>query len=330
MENPLKQIVADYPLHVDLELASICNLRCPMCYTISDDFKSKVKIGLMDVSLFKRLVDECVDGGVFSIRVSFRGESFVHDHVIECIRYAKEKGIKEVSSLTNGARLDEAIFKQLMDAGMDWLTISIDGVGEVYEEIRRPIKFDDMVNKLTAFHRMKKEAGSVKPVVKVQSIYPAIEKNPQEFYDIFAPITDMVSTNPLINYVGVDSMRNLPKIPNFVCSQVYQRLVIGSDGLAMMCTNDRKCDNILGDMNERTIKDVWHGPELTSIRNAHLSHCGVDNIEACAKCYLPIQTYPETMEVDGRTLTFDKYVDGFDTVSDLPTPARWKRKNLSV
>ena len=41
-ELPQKQIVRNYPLLVDLELASICNLKCPMCYTLSDEFKKAV------------------------------------------------------------------------------------------------------------------------------------------------------------------------------------------------------------------------------------------------------------------------------------------------
>ena len=31
---PKFNIVSEYPLLVDLELSSICNLKCPMCYTI--------------------------------------------------------------------------------------------------------------------------------------------------------------------------------------------------------------------------------------------------------------------------------------------------------
>ena len=41
-ELPKKLKVRDYPLLVDLELASICNLKCPMCYTISKEFKQSI------------------------------------------------------------------------------------------------------------------------------------------------------------------------------------------------------------------------------------------------------------------------------------------------
>ena len=58
------QYVSDYPLHVDIELSSLCNLQCPMCYTITPEFKKKVNTKLMDYSLFTKLVDECATGRV--------------------------------------------------------------------------------------------------------------------------------------------------------------------------------------------------------------------------------------------------------------------------
>lgn len=323
-----QQKIADYPLHVDLELASICNLRCPMCYTISDEFKKKVNAKIMDFDLFTRLIDECVEGGVYSIRLSFRGEAFLHPQVVECARYAKERGIKEVSSLTNGLRLDEAMFKEMMDAGIDWLTFSIDGTHETYENIRRPSKFDDMVAKLTAFQKIKDDAGSVKPVIKVQSILPAIEGDPEAFYNIFAPISDMVSSNPLIDFH--QDTRDLPKIPDFSCPQIYQRLVIGADGLCMMCSNDETGDFIVGDANTQTIHEIWHGPKMTQVRDWHAAHQGCEKLGPCAQCYLPLETYDDDVMVGARSVVAEKYVDGETSVTNLNTPDRWKRKDLSV
>ena len=31
--------LSDFPSHVDIEISSACNLRCPMCYTITDELK---------------------------------------------------------------------------------------------------------------------------------------------------------------------------------------------------------------------------------------------------------------------------------------------------
>ncbi|MCG5238923.1 radical SAM/SPASM domain-containing protein [Azospirillum doebereinerae] len=327
-EFPRTRHLADYPLHVDLELASLCNLRCPMCYTITADFRRRVNAKLMDYDLFTRLVDECAAGGVYSIRLSLRGEAFLHPRIVDCIRYAKSKGIKEVSTLTNGGRLDEAMFTEIMEAGLDWLTVSIDGIGKVYDEIRRPLKFDRMVEKLGNFKRIKEEAGQVKPVVKVQTVLPAIEADPQAYYDIFAPIVDLVSANPLIGYT--DDTSNLPRVPDFSCPQVYQRLVVGADGRYMMCSNDERQEVDIGDANVQTIHEVWHGPEMTRIRELHATHRACGKLVPCAQCYLPLQTYDDAVQVGGRSVVAPKYVDGKTRVSDLDTPERWKRPAITI
>jgi radical SAM protein with 4Fe4S-binding SPASM domain len=327
-EYPRKQFVSDYPLHVDIELASICNLNCPMCYTITPEFKQKVHVRLMDFDLFKKLVDECSAGGVYSIRLSLRGESFLHKRIIECVSYAKQKGIKEVSTLTNGLKLDEQMFKEIMDAGMDWITISFDGLGETYEQIRRPAQYDRAVEKIRNYQQIKKESGRVKPLIKVQSILPAIEKAPQAFYDVFAPITDMVSANPLIDFM--QNTAQLPKIPNFTCPQIFQRLTIGADGLCMMCANDETNEHVVGDVNKQTIHEIWHGPEMARVREIHSQHKGCELIGPCKHCYLPLETYDAKVELGTRYVVAEKYVSGTQKVSDLNTPEKFKRSEMDV
>lgn len=323
-----QQYVSDYPLHVDIELASVCNLQCPMCYTITPEFKKDVNTKLMDYELFTKVVDECAAGGVYSIRLSFRGESFLHKRILDCVKYAKQKGIKEVSTLTNGLRLDEEMFEQLMEAGLDWVTISFDGLGETYEQIRRPAKYERAVEKIANYAKIKEKAGRVKPVVKVQTVLPAIEKDPKAFYDVFGPITDMVSSNPLIDFH--QDVSKLPKIDKFVCPQIYQRLVIGADGLCMMCMNDTTTTIVIGDANTESLHSIWHGEKMTSIREIHAKHQGCEKLNPCKQCALPLDTYNEEIDVGGRTVVAEKYKQGVQKVFELHTPEKFKRKDLKV
>lgn len=322
------QFVSDYPLHVDIELASLCNLQCPMCYTITPEFKAKVNAKLMDYNLFTKLVDECAAGNVYSIRLSFRGESFMHDRILDCVKYAKKKGIKEVSTLTNGLRLDEQMFTEMMEAGIDWITISFDGLSETYEQIRRPAKYERAVEKIANYAQIKREAGRVKPVIKIQSILPAIEKEPQAFYDVFSPISDMVSANPLIDFL--QSKKDMPKIKNFSCPQVYQRLVVGADGKCMMCANDEEGKIIVGDANTQSIHSIWHGEEMTRVREIHERCAAAKELSACSECYLPLQTYDVEVSVGNRNVLAEKYLSGKQKVIELDTPEKLKRKDLFI
>ena len=55
------QHISEYPLLVDLELASICNLKCPMCYTITQEFKNHVNLARMEWDLYKKIIDMAID-----------------------------------------------------------------------------------------------------------------------------------------------------------------------------------------------------------------------------------------------------------------------------
>jgi len=309
---PRIQHISKFPLHVDMEVSNICDLNCPMCYTTTQEFKDKINPGFMDFNLVKKIVDESASYNLYSMRLHSRGEPFLHPKIFEIIKYIKEKGIKEVSSLTHGGTLNEEKFEKLIDLGLDWLTISFDGVGEIYEKIRYPLKFDDAIQKIKNYQEIKKQRGVVKPVIKVQAVWPSIEKNPEEFYKIFNPITDQVASNPLIDYLGNDT--DIVYEENFTCPQLWERFVICTDGRVMLCGTDEMNQHIIGDVTKESIYDVWHGKKLNKAREIHMRHMGVKEIEICKYCYLPRKTTKDTTKLFDRLLNTEKYVNREQTI----------------
>lgn len=300
------QIVSEYPLLVDIELSSLCNLKCPMCYTISDEFKKKVNTKRMDWELYKKIIDE-INGKVPAIRLSLRGEATLHMKFVDCIRYAKDNGIKEVSTLTHAGKMTPGYFEKIVDAGIDWITVSVDGLGDVYEEVRKPLKFDDLLSKLESMRRIKEEKGVNRPVIKVQGIWPAIRANPGEYYDTFKPISDLVAFNPLIDYLGNDT--SIQYIDGFSCPQQYQRLVVGADGQVMKCSNDEENAEVIGDLTEESVYQIWHGKALQAVRDMHKTPCGFMQSEVCRKCYLPRKTTEEKTSIGSRTVIVKNYLE---------------------
>ena len=305
-EYPKNQYVPEYPLLVDIELSSLCNLKCPMCYTITEEFKKKVQTQLMDYTLFTKIVDE-IANKVPAVRLSLRGEATLHPRFIDCIRYCKEKGIGEVSFLTNGSKLTKEYVTQIIEAGADWITISIDGIGEQYENIRKPLIFQETLQKIKEIYQIKQEKNFVKPVIKVQGIWPAIKENPSEYYNTFAPYVDQVAFNPLIDYLDKDE--DIVYEEGFSCPQLYQRLVVGSDGKVLLCSNDEEGLQIIGDVSSSSIYDIWHGEKLNKIRNLHQEE-RYKEIDVCRKCYLPRATEEsEHAMVNDREIIIKNYVN---------------------
>ena len=310
---PKTQQVSEYPLQVDIELSSLCNLKCPMCFTRTDEFKSKVHTQLMDINLFEKIINE-IAGKVPAVRLSLRGESTLHPQFVYCIEYCKKNGIKEVSFLTNASKMDKEYFTQIAVAGADWITVSIDGVGSQYEEIRKPLKFQDTLQKLKDIAEIKKVNGWKRPVIKIQGIWPAIKDNPSEYYNTLAPYVDLVAFNPLIDYLGKDE--DIVYENNFLCPQHYQRLLVGSDGKVLPCSNDEEERYIVGDANMESIYSIWHGERLNHVRELHKSGKFCE-LEVCRKCFLPRATEDnEVAIVNDREIIIKNYINRKQTIGE--------------
>jgi len=306
-DYPDRQFVAEYPLLVDLELSTLCNLRCPMCYTITDDFKKKVKPGLMEFDLFARIINE-IAGKVPAIRLSLRGEPTIHPRFLDCLKYAKQKGVREVSTLTNGSKLSPSFIEKMIQAGLDWITISVDGLDDMYESIRKPMKFQALLQSIKDIKRIKDDKKATKPVVKIQAIWPSIKRDPEKFYNTLSPLVDLIAFNPLIDYLGNDS--KISYEDGFSCCQLYQRLVVGADGRVIICSNDEESSVVIGDANQDSIQKIWHGSSISKLRALHRQEDGFLQVAVCRKCYLPRLTEDgETAQVNGRRFTIKNYVN---------------------
>lgn len=315
-EYPSRQYVAEYPLLVDIELSAVCNLACPMCYTNTEHFKKAVGVQFMNFNLFKKIIDE-ISNKVDAIRLSLRGESTLHPQFIDCIRYAKQNKIREISVLTNGSKLKKNFFKKIMEAGIDWITISVDGMNKMYESIRKPLKFKETFQRIKDIKEVKDDNERHKPVIKIQAIWPSIRENPEGFYNIFAPYVDLIAFNPLIDYLCKDSEQNILYEKEFLCPQHYQRMVIVTDGSALMCANDENESEKIGNVNKETIYDIWHGERLNRIRSIHKKKNGFMNISVCKRCYLPRLTENKEMYgVNGRDVIVKNYVNRRQTIGE--------------
>lgn len=306
--------IRDYPLLVDLELSSRCNLNCPMCYTITEEFLSKVDRKYMEIELYKKVIDE-IAGKVFAVRLSLRGEATLNKHFIEAVAYAKKKGIQEVSTLTHGKKFSGDYLRKAVEAGIDWITVSVDGMGETYNKIRRPLTWEATLGRLKEIKALKDELGVSKPVIKVQGIWPAIRENPTAYYEALEPYTDLIAYNPLIDYLHNDSQ--IVYEENFACPQLYQRLVVGSDGKVMMCSNDEDALHPVGDAYQQTIHEIWHGDAMNKVREVHSHTDGFKELLVCRNCYYPRKALPdEAAQVSGRSIIIENYVNRAQQVGE--------------
>ena len=71
--------------------------------------------------------------------------------------------------------------RDVVDNGLDWITISIDGMGDNYNKIRKPMTYEKILKRLKELQDYKREKGTKKAVVKVTGYLAAIKPYPNEF-----------------------------------------------------------------------------------------------------------------------------------------------------
>lgn len=112
-------------------LTRTCNLRCVHCYTNSEGRKYE---GELSTGQAKAVIDDLVEFGVPAILFS-GGEPLTRPDIWELIAYARSKG-QRITLSTNGTLIDLETARRLKDAGMTYVGISLDGIGETNDQFR--------------------------------------------------------------------------------------------------------------------------------------------------------------------------------------------------
>lgn len=292
--RPLFKWAGKYPLAVDVELASYCNFRCVFCQQASNWWNKTgetVPQSFMPWETFTKIVDECAQMGVFSMKINWRGEPMANPHFIECIKYMKSKGIHEVMMNTNASYISADNCLDLLFSGIDRIIFSCDGVSkETYNTIRKGGDWDVFIEKLKLFEgnrRSLKKSGF--PVPKTRINTAVMEENIHEipkFKEIFSPLVDELRFNTLYNpqsknkFLG-DRKRHVKRRG---CAQIYQRMIVAKDGKATVCCADYEQKLAVGNANDKRLSSLYQN-EQEEIRKTHESHLG-RQLEGCKKCDL--------------------------------------------
>lgn len=277
---PKKLKVPRFPLHVDFETSAACNMNCPMCFRRRSDYKPEA-FGVMDFNVFQKGVDECARHGLYSIRLSWRGECTTNPRLVEMIAYARKAGIKEISFISNGYTLEGKLAEDIVKAGVDYITVSVDGLYEEYNSIRAPATFEGTVERLKNLRRLRDTIGKGYPRIRINSVWNETrgEEWFYQMYAFFSPIVDFMTFTP--EYAQDGKPKQLR--PQFTCQYPFQRISIMWNGTIPLCITDKRADYILGHLERDTLYGVWHGKRMTEARTLHREHRAAE-IPSCVIC----------------------------------------------
>lgn len=273
--------IEEFPLFIDIEVTSVCDLKCPFCATT---FRGKnIKKGFISLDIVKKIIDEGVDNNLYGVKFNIRGEPLLHSQIHEFVKYAKKKGLIDVYLNTNATFLTEEISRRLIDAGLDRISISFEGyTKDVYEKYRLGASYETVLSNIENMQKLKKKLGMQHPKIRVQTVmFQDLKPNFDKYKEFWSRRADEVGS---LDYKQMKEKRKGICYP-WACPQIWQRMAIWWDGTILPCNHDDDGRLSLGNAKETAIKDAWQSKKLNKVREIHkngLAH----KISACDGCYL--------------------------------------------
>lgn len=312
------------PLAVACELVSACDLACPMCYTITDEFNNAITGAkrMLPWPIAKAVIDECAELGVPSLLLSWRGEPTLykwrHEGKVyrfpDVVAYARQKGILEITAITHGQNISAEMAEAIVDAQPSWISFSIDGVYDNYNKIRTPKKqknkdydaFSVVMNNIKQLVDIRNKKGQTRPQLRSNTIYPAVASDPDGYHALLEKAgIDMITVNELLD-LRAGHLPEQSFNDNWGCQYPFQRLTVSANGILLPCTGayQEQSGLVLGryvntepkithnsdggvaitDVTPMTLKQAWHCERLEVIRKTHDEGCRHKINPGCRDC----------------------------------------------
>ena len=295
-----KPIQWGFPISISFEPTTSCNLRCPECPSGLRAFTRPT--GMLQKDFFHDTIDQlCKE--LFYLVFYFQGEPYLNPAFLDMVKYASDKKIYTATS-TNAHYLSEANARKTVESGLDRLIISIDGTTqEVYQQYRVGGKLDKVIEGAKNIVRIKKELKSKTPFIIFQFL--VVRPNEHQIDDVKklgAEIgVDAVwfKTAQVYDYEN-DPNQLIPTLDKYSryrknddgvavknalsnhCWRLWHSPVISWDGLVVPCCFDKDAQHQLGDLKQRSFREIWQNGSYSGFRKKIMQ--GRKNIDICANC----------------------------------------------
>lgn len=138
------------------------------------------------------------------------GEPLVHPRITEMVCLAKEAGAPAVDLITNGCLLDEQMSRDLIEAGLDTLWVSLDGIKpESYSDVRLGALLPDVLDNLKQFKAVRRE-------IQLPGLTPKQRRRYDEGIPGLYESWRLPEPRPALGIVFVAMKRNIADLPALI------------------------------------------------------------------------------------------------------------------
>lgn len=263
----------NFPNRITVELTNKCNVSCTFCPRQSVD----MKIGYMSTELYKKIIDEAAKHLPVKLVIFFRGESLLHPNFIECVKYAKERGIGPIQYATNAFELSRELSDALLEAEIDFVSFSLDTIDkDVYRKSRLSGDLEKSMENVIYFCKKCDELrlqGRSVPTTQVSTIeIDDYMPRQQEFIEFWQQYVDIVRVyyehDDNGKFRSAEVQKEVEKqVPDRQpCRKVFTDLLVYWDGRCALCNYDWRGGLKGLNLNDMTISEAWNSEAYEQIR----------------------------------------------------------------
>lgn len=294
------------PITIGVEASSRCNLQCSYC--VHGEKEKTFTPRLMDFDNFKKAIDSLKEfpDKVKTVTFALDGEPLTNPQLPEMVKYVRDSGVAErIVIFTNAVLLSPEMSTKLVEAGLDVLRISIQGLSdERYMELcGSKVKFEKIVSNIKYFYEHK---GKCKVFVKIVDQSFNEENTEEKFYQVFGDICDQISVETIVpmrlevDYEQVENSKHMNLIcqeveKSDVCAQPFYAMYIRADNNVTPCCIANSSVRAIGNIETQGLLEIWNSKKLKDLQCVHLLGKRYE-INKCKEC-----NYPECgMQLDDK------------------------------
>ena len=278
----------DYPSFVEIETVNACNARCPMC-TINDWNRN---YPVMKDEVFNKISEDLIENKKYLKRVTLHrdGEPLLDKKLPSRIAKFKENGINSASIATNASLLNEKKSRELLEAGIGSIIMSVDSLKkEVFKKIRVRLNFEEVRDNVIKFFELR---DKIYPKCQVWIRMIRQESNYKEwdeylnFWKQYTSDHDRIYYSNIYNWGG--QLKDFKPIensaePNLPCVALWSLMVFFTNGDVPLCNIDFNNKYSSGSVMKNSIREIWQSKIMNQRREWHLKN-KKDNITLCQGC----------------------------------------------
>ena len=163
------------PRELQVEVTAACNLRCRMCLVRYRPPLDRAD-GCLSFERFREIVDALPE--LHTLTLQGLGEPLLAPDLFRMVAYAAARGVRAGFN-TNATLLTRRVAERLVDAGLDWLCVSLDGAtAATYEAIREGARFARVARNVRSLVRVMRERHATRPALSL--VFVAMRRNVAE------------------------------------------------------------------------------------------------------------------------------------------------------